>query len=249
MIAQIGPTSRPAAAASGSASTALALLDLTDGSWTVADPGSTVASLAKSGDSMVFTEAVFTAGNDNLLTTASSDYTAWRAYKALTDINGVAVTSDDIADLQVQVTLEAPSGTPAQRMLVVGLCTNPASTAVADLDPVAVGVYQPSTGNANGAYTTAGGQTFLTGGSIAIGNGSITMGGGDVNAVAALVRTVAGAKVSSTATNINTAIASSSPLYLFVALACRANSDGGVEDAELKAKIYAAPVLRNSVSA
>lgn len=239
----------PAPTATASALvTALTPLDLTDGSWTSADPGSTVTSVTKSGDSMVFIEPTFTASNDNLLTTGSANYTAYRAYRPLVDAYGTAVTSDDLADLQVQVTLEAPSGTPAQRMLMVGICTNPTSTVVTDLDPVTVGMYQPSVGGANGAYTTATGQVFITGASIAIANGSIVMGGGDVYAVVGMASTSAGARVNSGCTNVNTTIASSSPLYLFVALACRANTDGGVSGAEIKAKIYAAPVLRNTAT-
>jgi hypothetical protein len=226
-------------------STALTLVDLTDGSWTILDPGNTITSLAKSGDTMVWTEASFTASADYQL--AGTNYLAWLAYRPLVDVNGDAVTSDDLVTHRSAVVMRAPAGTPAQRIVDIGICINPTSTLMASLQPVSGGMYQPSAGAKSGHYQAGGANTYMSGASQSITATDIRLGGGDISSLSTIAFTSAGAYVNKGCVNVNAAYASSAPLYEVVLVACRNNSDAGVSGADIRADIYIAPVVVDSV--
>ncbi len=207
---------------------------LTDASWLSADPAGLVSSVARSGDYNLWTENTLAASAD--LQNEGTNFTGWRAYKALVDTQGNPVTSDDIFALE-SIVLFDPPATRSQAIVECGLCVDPTSTVYATIQAMRGGMYQPSGGNLQATYREPGGGGIISGvpDSAFVTAKLACRQYCSINTVGYQRPYTLSARGNR---NSSSLLGTATPLFVWVGYSKRFATDAGVAGAQLKARIF-----------
>jgi hypothetical protein len=213
-------------------------VSLDDGSWTVSDPAALIDTVVDEGGGIHEFVEQLTAASANLVY-SSTTYSAYRAYKALVDADGNAVTCDGYASIDVAVGVLDPSDGPANAIVAMGIAVDPSSTVYSAILASAIGFHQSAALAINGHLHDGAGGSFLTGAAQTGCAGTIILGGDTQVCTVALAYNAAKERVNNGSRNFTASpgIGGATPLFLWVEYSKRLNTDAGVDDASVRCSL------------
>lgn len=224
---------------SGGGAGAWTIVDLDDGSWSIADPAGLVADVIVEGNGVhQFIEATVAAGATLVYSTPT--YSAWRAYKPLTDADGNAITCGaGTSSIDINVRYLDPEDIVANAIVAMGIAVAPSSEVYADIKASAIGFHQSAVPVVNGHFHDPAGGSFLVGANQVGAFGTILCGAGTQVCTVAMSYDASEVRVSNGSRNFiaSPGIGAATPLFLWIEYCKRTNSDAGVEDADLRCQL------------